>query len=82
MGQVTIGIPYFEVAPKPVGFIFFHFDVELAHGRRIFRHRIVVTVSRVVVIRIHASEQGVGRLVHEIGKDLVNRSFTRIGAGS
>ena len=78
--QVIIGIPDNEIAPEPVGFFFFHLDVELAHGRRIFFDNAVITESRIVVIRIHTPEQGVGGLVQEIGEDLVQRSFPRIGA--
>ena len=78
--QVIIGILDLKVAPEPVGFFFFYLNVELTIGRRIFHDSTVITEGRVVVIRIHSAEQSIRRLVHEIGEDLVQRPFPRIGA--
>ena len=58
--QAVIGIPDFKIAPEPVSFIFLSPDIELARGGCILDHGAVVTEGRVVVIRVHAPEQGIG----------------------
>ena len=78
--QGVIGIPDLEVAPEPVRIIFFRLDEELAGGRRVFHDGAVIAEGGEVVVRVDSSEQRLGRLVHEVGKDLVQRTFARIGA--
>ena len=54
--------------------------VHLAERRRDLLHDRVVAERRIVIVRIDAPEQRVGRLVEEVAEQLVDRAFARVGA--
>ena len=80
LGQLVAQIADLEVAPHPVVFAAARLEVELAQGRRHFLHGAVVAERRVVIIRVDAPEQGIGRLVEEVAEQVLHRAFAGIRA--
>ncbi len=79
--QLVVHVADLEVAPLAVVVAVGQAHVELAHAGRHFLDRAVVAECRVVVIGIDAAEQRVGRFLHEVAEQAVDRTLVRVGAG-
>ena len=78
--ELVVRVVDLEVAPQRVTLVARQLHVELAERRRDFFHDRVVAERRIVIVRIDAPEQRVGRLVEEVAEQLVDRTFARVGA--
>ena len=76
--EFIVHVADFEVAPLRVIIIVADAHEELAHRRREFLDRAVVTKSRVVVIRVDTTEQRVRRFFHHVAENIFQRAFSRV----
>ena len=78
--QLAVHVADLEITPLAVVVAPGHAHVKFAHARRHLFDGTVVTVGRVVKVRVDAAEQGIRRFLHEVGEQILKRTLARIGA--
>ena len=79
--ELVVHVADAEAAPLRVVVVLAGTYEKLAQGRSHLLDGAVIAEGRVVVVRVDATEQRLGRLVQEIAEQLVDRCLARIGTG-